>query len=64
MICALMFLTPVFEYIPQVCFQLFIGHWYCLKRFSLIFNESSTLNILQMTYVGILMCAPTGKSLV
>lgn len=26
MICALMFLTPLFEYIPQVCFQVFIDH--------------------------------------
>lgn len=32
--CTLLFLTPLFEYIPQVCFQVFIGHMSFWKCFS------------------------------
>jgi len=55
MTCALLFLTPLFEYIPQVCFQVFIGHRPCLEMLFLVFNGSSTSiwDILQMTSAGI-----------
>ena len=45
MTCALLFLTPLFEYIPQVCFLVFIGHRLCLKRYFLVL---SVLDLVQM----------------